>query len=394
MATPTWQLNGIWSFLVELQDDKPARSSFLLASPIAYFLAHSLERGRLGTPKIATVLGGKNMPTNEVKAFLNGAFRDVRYQRSEANDGRTVQRGESTPTASNASTDQLGKFVIGRTEFNEPYYILKADLDACTSATHVRMQTEFAYDKTVNSQIKRLHRYLWSGGVTSSPWVTDGSRFDMNDYDRQQASPWGDMLGLQYVVGTQNNIYGSKDRTTETVLNSFTVAATDTGFSSSTLASLAMIDKINIGYTNSSSVVKDGMAFRNPNGIGCNLVVCRPDLFHILRDEAEGFRSVVYSGKDIPDAPITGYNYPVIQHGRVFISPDPLAPSGVLVMLSSDNCMLETDPKANMTFSKPVPKWQYEEGGEKKLWGNSELGLRFLIDNPALCGTVTGVTTS
>lgn len=394
MPQPTWKLNGVWSYLLELYDTRPPRSAFILSSPLLFFLARSMERGKLGTPRASAIFGARRMGKGEVEKYNRGAFRVFRYQRSERNDGRSVRKGESTPTSSQSSTDLVGRFNIGYANYREPFSLWKADLDACTSANDVRMQVEFAYDETITAQVKRIHRHLWSGGMGAAASVTDGSAYDMNDYDMQQESPWAEILGLEYIVGTQNNIYGMKDRATETALNPFAVDATDSGFSDSALAKLKMIDRLNTGFTKANGDKFDGLAFRNPNGIGVDLVITTPDIFDVLRDDAASTRSDIYDGRDVPDAPMSGFKYPVIKHGRTFIAPDPLAPAGKMFCISTENAIFETSPDGNYDIQKLVKKWEVEEGGEEKVWGSSVAKPRFAIDNPAMCGVITNVATS
>lgn len=370
--------------------DKRFHSSFIQRNPLLYFLGmRSAEgRGELGQPGASAVLGGMDLGEAEVDDMLGSKERFHTYQKEEPNDGARVSFGGATPTASGFAEDNAGQIAFRWTHYKEPMKVRKHSLKFAKGESAIGSILDRASGPVWNRFLKRINTLLWHGGTASN-----GSTYNMNTAAKQGAEVWDEPLGLVYSVGTQSNIFGRVDRSSETLLNPFQINSA-TAFTT-TLVDLDVNRLVNNGYVNqANSTAVDGLANKNPNGMGCNLFITTSALFNELAAQADA-RGINQITGGLPNHSVTGFRYPVIEHDNVYYTWDKDCPSGTMYCLDLDTFLMEVDGSANFTWTGFTDKEKTEEGGGAYEWGNYEVMFRGpQCMKPWLNGTITNLTTS
>lgn len=363
-------------------------SSFIQRNPLLYFLSlRSAEGlGKLGQPKAATIFGGANLGQSKVMEMIGSTHVQHRYQKAEPNDGSGITDGGSTPTATSFADDNVGTTEVRWTHFMEPIKINKHSLEAAKSEHAVGSIVEDSASPVWNRMLQRVNTMLWYGGTAAN-----GSSVDMDSTTEQDRVIWKEPLGLKYAIGTQSNIYGRVDRATETILNPFLINSS-TAFDT-TIISLDLNRSVNNGYVDAtSSTAVDGLANKNPNGIGCNLFITTSALYNELAAQAEA-RGIRQHIGGIPNHSITGFQNPIIEHDNVFYTWDKDCPSGTVYCIDLDTWLMEVAKGHNFEFLGFTDKSVTEEGGAYYEWGNYSAKIRPSCTMPWLNGTVTNLTT-
>lgn len=351
-------------------------SSFTLANPIFYLLGLSTPDGRnnLGRPDVSAVFGSMGKSKAQIETLAGTMDHQIRFVKAEPNDGAAVSYGGNTPTASAFAEDNFGTARTRWTHFMEPIKVRAHALEMARGETAVRSLVDDATNPVWERFVKRVNQAFWTGTRNSS---------------QQNVNVWEDLLGLQHTL-TANNVYGGVDRSVETALNpSSLVAGTDTA---STVVDLDLIRKINHGFTKASSGTFTGLAMRSANGRGANAIVTTSTLWQELASQAEGRYQIHTNG--IPKAGLAGFEFPVIEYDRSFITYDPYCPSGEMYALNLDTWMVEIQKGHNFKFLGFQPKWLNEEGGGYYEHGLFSAMIRFTCSAPWLNCRVSGLTTT
>ncbi|MDP3972433.1 MAG: hypothetical protein Q8P61_05950 [Candidatus Nanopelagicales bacterium] len=365
--------------------DTRLNSTFVQRNPLLYMLGlRSVEgKTKLGQPKAGAIFGGVNLGESKRKEMLGSKEVFYSYVKSEPNDGGYVDYGGATRTASTFVEDNKGQLAYRWVDYQEPMKVRQHSLLFAKGESAIGSILDDGMAQTWTRMQKRINTLLWSGGTAAN-----GSSVNMNTEAEQAREVWREPLGLRYVVGTQNNILGRVNRTSETILNPFQIASA-TAFSS-TVIDLDVNRKVNNGYVDAtSSDVVDGIANKNDNGIGCNLFILPPILFNEVASQADARGINVRKG--VEGHSVTGFEGSVIEHDGVHYIWDKDCPSGTMYCLDLDQIVVEVSPTANFTWGGFNDKTK-EEGGEKYDWGNYDAMLRLGYLKPWLMGTVTGLT--
>ena len=340
----------------------------------------------IGHPgELVLMAGGASFGDETDQAHqVSNISHDFPYTLAEPAAGASVSYGGATDTASAYAEDNFGTARTRYWQYAKSIKLRGASLRHCESEAQARSVTRKSLQPQMEKAARDLQIMLWHGGTGSN-----GSTVDMNTAAQQAKPMWSEPLGLVYSVGTQNNIYGTVNRTTETNLNPI-LAAAATAFPT-TVANLEMIRNFNHGYTNVAGTAVNGAALRNPNGFGCPRSITTPTILNKLKQDAEA-RGYQMWGMDMPERAKTGFTGRVIEFEGVLISDDPDCPAGVIYMLDPDHIVVEVPPAMNFAWNGFKNEKELQEGGVDKEFGLLELELRLTVRSPHLMGTITGVT--
>jgi hypothetical protein len=373
--------------------DTRLKSTFIQRNPLLYFLGLNSFEGmtKLGepgakNPKSAAVFGGASMGKAELESKLGSIGRTFKYEKTEPNDGTTVQNGGSTPVASGFAEDNQGMSESRWVHFREPLKIRTHSLMFAQGEAAIGSIVEESAQPVWRRFQKRINTMLWFGGTGAT-----GSSVNMNTQALQDEVLWREPLGLIYTL-TANNIHNRVNRTTVTQLNPKVIAA-GTAFGD-TIVNLDINRLVNNGYVDrTSSAAVDGMANNSPNGRGVNLFITTSALFNELASQADA-RGIHQIVGGMPNHSVTGFEYPILEHDGVYYVWDKDCPAGTMIGLDLESFLVEVAPQANFSFTGFTDKSKTEEGGGLYEWGNYESIMRVSCHSPWLNVRITGLTTS
>lgn len=366
--------------------DTRLNSTFVQRNPLLYMLGFRSAEGRtkLGQPKAGALFGGKNLGSAQVKEMAGSKEIYHTYVKEEPNDGGYVDFGGNAKTATAFAEDNAGQIRFRWTHQQEPLKIRQHSLFFAKGESGIGDIVERAADPVWTRFQKRINTLLWYGGTGAN-----GSAVNMNSLSEQNREIWREPLGLKYAIGTQSNIYGGTDRSSETLLNPFLINAA-TAFST-TIVDLDINRKVNNGYINAAtSAAVDGVANKDEAGVGCKLFITTPVLFNELAAQADARGINVRNG--LEGHSVTGFEYSVIEHDNVFYTWDKDCPSGTMYCLNLDTVLVEVASGMNFKWNGFRDKSMLEEGGAKYEYGEYETMLRLSVTKPWLSGSVVGLT--
>jgi len=366
---------GLHAYVQELLQDR-LYSPYAMFRPMMTFmgLVSQETRTRLGRPNTAAVFGSLEGLGRAAQAQIghSHAIFDP-YQKTEPNDGETIEYRGATPTAANFSEDNAGMLETRWVDYREPMKIGGHALDFATGPSQVMSILENATNITFERLIKRINDDLLDGTLTAA---------------QQNENIWSAVLGLDHYC-TADNTIGRVSRTAETNLQPITVDATSQ--LSSTAIKLDLIDYINHGGNPSGTAIA-GRAPRSPNGRGCNLHIVHPKLWQPLREEAEGRYSI-----EIPKAPGNvdiGAMNPAIRYSGSWITYDENVTNTEMLSTCIEEWMMEVDPRHNFSAQPFKRKSENEEGGEYYDWSSINATVRLRCRRPWMNAKTTGLTVS
>jgi hypothetical protein len=347
--------------------DKQIRSSFVTANPLFYFLGMGKPEsgGKLGRPKVGDA---------QKQETLGSTSHQIKFVKSEPNDGAAVSYGGATPTAAAFAEDNFGTAAIFWTHIMEPMKIRKHALEQAQGPTKVGSILDESMAPVWERFVKRINQGFWTGTRTQA---------------QQNAEVWGDFLGLQHTL-TNSNYYGRVDRATHTELNGNVLDADDD--LTSTVADLSIIRKVNNGFTKKGGGTFTGLAARTPDGTGARCWITTSTLWNELADQADGRYQIHVNG--IPDTGLGGFKNPIIHYDNSYITWDPYCPSGEMYGLYLEDWVVEVQKGHNFQWLGFTDKSKSEEGGGYYEWGNFSFQGRLTCRSPWLNVKIKDLTTA
>lgn len=365
---------------------KGLNSTYIQRNAALYFmgLGDAEAKGKLGQPKASATFGGASLGQSEVKNQLGSMERQYKFQLTEPDDGAAIEYGGQTPVPAGFAEDNEGTIGFRWFHNQEPLQLRKHSLEFAKGETAIGSIVEESTGPVLNRFLKRHQTLLWHGGTGSN-----GSQVDMNSASQQNKKMWAEPLGILYTL-TKNNYYGRVNRTDETLLNPMVVDASSAF--ETTLVSLDICRDVNIGYVDQDSgSAVDGLCNKDPMETGPRLFITTAALFKELMSQAEARGIRVITG-GIPDHPISGYRYPIIEHDNVFYTWDKDCPAGTMVGLHLDFWLMEIARGHNFVWSGFTDKSKNEQGGEYIEWGNFDAQYRLSCKRPDLQVKIENLT--
>lgn len=379
-----------------IQDNinKAVVNSFTTFSPIWAFLGAAgtynrknpyKEKGnKAGRPTPARFFGSAmGMTTAQKRSVLGTKEHQIRFVKSEPNDGGSVAYGGNYPTASAFAEDNFGTAEFRWGHYVEPLKIRKDFLTMARGETAVRKAADDATKPVLERMFKRVTTDFWTGTLSSS---------------EQNQPIWGGgalsdsaVLGLQHQVGS-GNVFGRVDRAVETNLDSGVFAA-GTEIGTSSTVELQIIRNVQHGFTRTDTSAKvDGITTRTSNGQGVNCVITTSELWQSLANEADGRYEIQVGG--IPGTALAGFKNPVIAYDNTYITYDNFCPDGEMYLLCMDCWSLEVQQGKDFFFDGLKDNTQLQVGGAAVEWGNFEFMPRLICHAPHLQTKITGLTSN
>ena len=367
-------------------------NSFTTFSPIWAFLGAAGTYNRknpykekpAGRPTPAKFFGsGMGMTTAQKRSVLGTKEHQIRFVKSEPDDGGSVAYGGNYPTASAYAEDNFGTAEFRWGHYVEPIQIRKDFLTMARGETAVRKAADDSTKPVLERMFKRVTTDFWTGTLTSS---------------EQNQPIWGGatlsdsgVLGLQHQVG-QNNVFGRVDRSVETSLNSGVFAA-GTEIGTTSTAELQLVRNVQHGFTRTDNSAKvDGITTRTPNGKGVDAVITTSEIWQSLANEADGRYEIQVGG--IPGTGLAGFKNPVIAYDNCYITYDNFCPDGEMYLLCMEAWTLEVQQGKDFFFDGLKDNTQLQRGGPAVEWGNFEFMPRLICHAPHLQTKITGLTSN
>lgn len=356
--------------------DSRVHSSFIRFNPMLYFLGlqNAEARGKIGQPGTPAVFGNLDgIGHAEMQETLGSKGHFFTYVKAEPNDGGYISFGGETNVASSFAEDNFGQAETRWTHIWEPLRVRKHSLEMARGDNAIGAILDRAAAPVWNRFLKRTNSGLWTDSLTQA---------------QQNAEVWGGFLGVQHTM-TADNYYARVDRSVETELNPLVIdASTDL---KSSVVDLNINRLINVGFTDENGNTVEGLAGKSPNATGATLFLTTSELWQELADQADGRYQIHTNG--IPDRPMGGFKYPIIQKDNVYYTYDPDCPAGEMYCLNLDTWFVEINSGHNFTFTGFTDKSKTEEGGGYYEWGAYEAQIRLTCRSPWLNARITNLTT-
>lgn len=373
-------------------------SKQVTARPLFYFLTGQNEKNLqalLASPKTdpstawkkGVTLGGGSMGLAQRETMRGSEKVQFRYQKDTPDNGSGVAPGGATPVANKFSEDLVGTAQVGWTLWQWPLKIRQSTIDNLGSPgnnpkTYIASVLEEAVGMSFNQMYTNVQTQFWTGTLTQA--------------QQDQIEWYQNVIGLKQWVSdgtssgeTSYRYVGQVDRTTATQLKSTVLVASDlvsSGYIPSTMPTLDLISKIN--------TIPDLGGIQNRSPGGGDLVITTPQLFNVLRQEAEGQANIWQDvNKPVPNVGTTiGFKLPVIMKDGTYITYDPDCPEGEMYVLSTGSWMYEIRDGYNFMQAGFQDKWRLEEGGQMYVWNLISLKHRLTCLQPWLNVKVKGLT--
>lgn len=371
------------------------QSRFVNCRPLIWFMAMEAQTNLEYLIKAHTdpqenwkrgvILGGSSMGLATRETIDGSIGLEVRNQKAAPTGSANISPGGSTPTATVFSENLVGTAEYRWNKKGIALKVMQETVDAVMNGKiALGKPLEEAVAMSCNQFYEDVYREMWSGSLTLA---------------QQNLQVWQDgILGLTHIVddGTTSGYeyVGRVDRRVETYLQATVKTASSLvtgGYLPSTVPNLSLISKIR------SIPALGGMSNRDAKA--GTLALTTPDLFSVLREEAEG-QHIVYEdiGAAVPNAPdilkAIGMSYPVIKKDQTYITYDPQCPSGHLYLLTPGTFVYQLQSGYNYKQNSWQQKKLNEEGGGDYEWMLIELKQRLGCLRHDLQFKCTGLTTT
>lgn len=363
--------------------DKRITNSFVQFNPLLYFLAlldqntaqtvgatarHKLDQH---SPDANTVFGTGRMEQAQMEEVLGSKNHHFRFVKAEPDDGEYMSYGGATPEAAAYAEDNFGTAETRWTHIMEPVKVRKHSLEQAQGEHAVNAIVDDSMVPIWERFIKRINQGLWSGTRTQS---------------QQNDQVWGAFLGLTHTL-TAGNYYGRVDRSTETELNPVVIVASSD--LTTTIVDLDLMREINTGAITAAG---DGLASKDPNGVGATCQITTSKLWNELATQSEA-RGYNIRNHGVENHYASGFKFPVIEHENGYITWDPNCPEGESYFLNLETWLMEVMRGHNFAWlgffdQSQLAGGNYEEQGKFSFQG------RLTCRAPHLNAIVTNLTVS
>lgn len=364
--------------------DRQVANAFLQFNPLLYFLGllsqnraknvGASARAAMGaSPDASSVFGTGRLGQAQMEDVLGTMNHHFRYVLNEPDNGAAVEYGGDTPqaTAGEFDEDRFGTAETRWTHFMEPMRIRKHSLEQAKGETAVGSILEETMIPVWERFIKRINQGLWSGTLNAAG---------------QNARVWQQFLGLTHAL-TKDNVYGRVDRSNSDATNLNPVVVDAAADLATTIVDLDIMRQVNTGGIDA---VGDGLASKDPNGVGATLGITDSKTWNELASQSEGRGNIVHGG--IKDHFVSGFRYPIIEHDNGWYTWDPNCPAGELYLLNLETWLMEVLRGHNFAWLGFTDKSKSEEGGGYYEWGHFSFQGRLTCRAPWLNCRITNLT--